>query len=386
MNNLIITIILSLFFAVTNIVHAAVDECRPPFARQVVDQLMVANIEQAHQILERWKQAGSSELMQQFYHSLTLWTVAETSTGEVQKKAQKTALNNLENLLNTLENSNDTFTHEQRLVKGMTQAFAGRTYLAQNSWLDAYKYGRAGRDTLRQLIAEDPTQEDAYLILGLYEYYTGTVPSGWKWLTSAIDLKGDAKLGLQYLERAAEHAVLAAPEATRMLLNGLGITIPEACNYLSLAADMRDYYIAEPHYSFELQKRYLACGFPQDAFNENRRINKALKKPEDIRKNSYLFLNAAKDLGDIEAVNKLESTFNNDSDYWLLMKAETLGLNKQRERALALYKIIYQSKTANSWVKEQSAMYIKSEYQPPQSQITDKQLSLNIPCDKTIDL
>ncbi len=348
---------------------------------------MVAHMDEANDILNRWpSQHRDSNLSYRFYRSMTLWAMAETASDDQKEQAQQTALKDLEALLASLEKNQLTATNatERRLLKGMALAFAARIYLQQGDWLDAYSYGRAGRDILQQLIQDHPDTEDAYLILGLYEYYTGSVPWGLKWLTRLIDLDGDATLGLMYLERAAQHAPVSGPEAARMLLNGVPFVPVQGCAYLGLAAAMRDYYHTQPYYSFDLQQRYMSCGHPDKALAENRRLSQQTAEDlneQERRTNQYLALYAARDLGQIATIEQLKHEFADDVPFWTLLKAQTLDVAGQRAQALAFYKKLDHMPSA-PWIEESGEAYTKTPYQPPAIEYQHKQITLSLPCNE----
>lgn len=101
---------------------------------------------------------------------------------------------------------------ESRLYLGRAYANLGR-YLAINGhYLKAYWASRKGEKTLRALVEDDPECYDAYLELGLYDYYTD-VAKVLKLLSILLGLEGDRHQGLEYLQRAAEKGELTRVDA-----------------------------------------------------------------------------------------------------------------------------------------------------------------------------
>lgn len=130
-----------------------------------------------------------------------------------------------------------------QLALGLSQAFVGSIYFAHEKKLKAFKYASAGRTTLENLVAEHPEVEDAYLGLGLFNYYLGSIESkGMKWGAKMMGLQGDRELGLSYLEQAVQNAPVVAPVAARVLLMEVDLPDEEMCKYSGLAAQMRDNY------------------------------------------------------------------------------------------------------------------------------------------------
>ncbi len=75
-----------------------------------------------------------------------------------------------------------------------------RAHLAvlQHRWVKAYFDGKKAISITRKAVKIDPELYDAYLGLGLYEYYAGTLPGVIK-LFAGLLMRGDAQKGLEYL-------------------------------------------------------------------------------------------------------------------------------------------------------------------------------------------
>lgn len=214
-------------------------------ARQIVDQLMNREDAQAAQTLILLQKDYPNYPLLGFMKITPQWATAESTYDKTIR------LQTLQHILRLLTQSitlaksqleEHTDNAEWKLNLGLSQAFKGLVYMRQGKWLDAYQFGLAGRDTLRSLIKEKPNMEDAYIVLGFYEYYTGSVPIYLAWLTWLADLSGDKELGLQYIRRAIEHAPILSPEASRMLLAQTSTDKTNACQKLMLAQKMEQQY------------------------------------------------------------------------------------------------------------------------------------------------
>lgn len=214
-------------------------------ARQVVDQLMNREGARAKQTLILLQKDYPNYPLLGFMKITPQWAKAE---GTYDKAVRLQTLQHILSLLTqsiTLAKS-QLVEHpdnaEWKLNLGLSQAFTGLVYMRQSKWLDAYQFGLAGRDTLRSLVKEKPHMEDAYIVLGFYEYYTGSVPVYLSWLSWLVDLSGNKELGLQYIHRAIEHAPILSPEASRMLLAQTKTDKTNACQKLPLTQKMgREY-------------------------------------------------------------------------------------------------------------------------------------------------
>lgn len=101
------------------------------------------------------------------------------------------------------------------LYQGMAYGLRGRFYGLRDSDLPTARAGKKMRALLLKAVAQDPNLNDAYLGLGIYNYFVDTLPTIVKLLKFLIALPGgDRETGLQQLRRASEHGELVRDEAT----------------------------------------------------------------------------------------------------------------------------------------------------------------------------
>ncbi len=129
-----------------------------------------------------------------------------------------------------------------RFVLGAAQSYQSGLLEARGKRLQALKLAHRGRDELQQLINEHPDAEDAYMVLGLFEYFLGNNAKEHGVSAKLLNLTGDPQLGLSYLERAVENSPNVAPEAARLLLMDTGLSDNEMCRYKGLAQQMYQRY------------------------------------------------------------------------------------------------------------------------------------------------
>ena len=221
--------------------YAMSHETPTQLARQVVDQLMNIDNAQAKLSIEHLNQQYPDYPLLSFVKIMPMWAQAE-ATYDVALRQQRwqSTLDTLLHNIALIENRVNQHPNEAlwQLNLGLSQAFCGLLHMRLGNWLDAYHYGRAGRDMLRITIQQHPKLEDAYFVPGFYEYYTGNVPFYLAWLTWLIDLSGDKDVGLQYIHRAIQHAPIFSPEAARLLLSQTETTHDNACQRKALAKSM----------------------------------------------------------------------------------------------------------------------------------------------------
>lgn len=166
-------------------------------------------------------------------------------------------------------------------------------YLAQGHMLRGgyrFEYGKgmwgAARDGAKAktysdaYVARHAEHADAYLTLGLYNYYVSLAPKlfravGWMLFLPA----GDRAEGLRQIERAAASGHWFAPRATVLLMDIYGSTERRPAEALALGRQLRERYprndnvefaIAALHLSPALEDRELAAAAYQRVIDRNR--------------------------------------------------------------------------------------------------------------------
>ena len=100
------------------------------------------------------------------------------------------------------------------LNEGMAYGLRARFYGLRDSDLPTARAGKRMRALLLKAVALDPNLTDAYLGLGIYNYFVDTLPTIVKLLKFLIALPGgDRAVGLEQLRQAAEKGDLVRDEA-----------------------------------------------------------------------------------------------------------------------------------------------------------------------------
>lgn len=108
---------------------------------------------------------------------------------------------------------------ESDFYLGAVYGNLGRYYAAKGDWIKAFYYGRKTKSLHRRVIERDSTVYDAYLSLGLYNYYAATLPRFVDIVASLFGLDGDREQGMTQLRIAEQKGVLAAIEGKFFLAN-----------------------------------------------------------------------------------------------------------------------------------------------------------------------
>jgi tetratricopeptide (TPR) repeat protein len=106
---------------------------------------------------------------------------------------------------------------EALLVLGSGYGITARLALERHQYLKGWTNGSRSMKYIRASIAADPEIYDSYLGLGMFDYYTDTIPRFAGWLAK-IMLGGDRARGLKELRLAAEKGHFARTAAQLILV------------------------------------------------------------------------------------------------------------------------------------------------------------------------
>jgi tetratricopeptide (TPR) repeat protein len=103
------------------------------------------------------------------------------------------------------------------LYWGGAEGLMGRWLVNERAWISAYFAGRRGNKLLKKALEYDPTLSDAYLGLGIYDYFTDTLP-GVVGILADLFIHGDRERGLKELQIAIDKGRHARVEAMFFLI------------------------------------------------------------------------------------------------------------------------------------------------------------------------
>ena len=107
---------------------------------------------------------------------------------------------------------------EDKFFLGCIYGYIGRIHGVQGSWTSAFSFVKSGRNTLEEVLEEDSTYYDAYLVLGLLNYFADRMGGLVGFVAGILGLSGDRETGLDYLKIAQEKGTYSIPQATYMLI------------------------------------------------------------------------------------------------------------------------------------------------------------------------
>lgn len=137
------------------------------------------------------------------------------------KKAVKDSLHHL--LINYAEKVVEKYedkklSTDEKYYLGSIYGFLGRMYGVEGSWMKAFSNGKAGKNMLEDIIEKDAQYADAYLLLGILNYYADRLGGVVGFVAGVLGLSGDREVGIQYLKLAEQRGILTSSQAAMLLV------------------------------------------------------------------------------------------------------------------------------------------------------------------------
>jgi tetratricopeptide (TPR) repeat protein len=178
--------------------------------------------EKAHQVFDAYTQDHPKDSAGYFYETATdWWQLAQdfdfklpAIEKRLEEDYQKTVA------VAEVQLKEATTDHDRGLAClywGGAEGLKGRWLVAQRVWVKAYFLGKNGNALLHRALAYDPTLTDAYMGIGIYDYFTDTL-KGVVGALSHLLIHGDRKRGLEELQRAIDQSQHARVESMIFLI------------------------------------------------------------------------------------------------------------------------------------------------------------------------
>ena len=197
-------------------------------ARRGIAALMNGDPDGAIEIFQQIQKADpQSPLGYLFEADATWWTIYLTTGNlvdpdvfDVARSSTSPYDSHFEDMVNAAIRKANARVHAHQdearnyLYEGMAYGLKGRFYGLRDNDLPTARAGKKMRALLLTALKMDPSLEDAYLGLGIYNYFVDTLPTIVKMLKFLIGLPaGGRELGLEQLRRATDKGDLVRDEA-----------------------------------------------------------------------------------------------------------------------------------------------------------------------------
>lgn len=223
--------------------------CDEKVARSVINALLNWELNRADAIVAQWRQDDPENPSLDLYEAIT--QVARIDYSPSRDPARfDGVIEQLDNVIKTNRKHSELAPEDAiyRYNLATAQAIAGRLLMEKKHWLKAFFYGRDSRRMMKSLIAEDAEFTDAYLVLGMFDYFTSSFPGIMRWISSLAGFEPSRSNGIAQLEQAVISAKVAGPYAADSLLLEVRHDATSACRYRELARMMKRSYPRNPRY------------------------------------------------------------------------------------------------------------------------------------------
>lgn len=150
-------------------------------------------------------------------------------------------------------------TTEIKFYLGSAYGMLSRAQVMQGNYWDAYWSAWDCEDYLEEVLEEDPSFADAYLGLGVMEYFTA-IRLNWFYTSIAwvSGMAGDRETGLEYFQKVADQGVLLQEEATFILAMMHRYVENDPVTAFPYISKLRDKYPQNQFIANQREQMYLA--------------------------------------------------------------------------------------------------------------------------------
>ena len=127
---------------------------------------------------------------------------------------------------------------EANFYLGAIYGMKGRWFLLKYKWIRAAHYGFKGYKYLKRAVELNPECYDAYLGMGMYDYYSDTLPTIVKFAANMI-VRGDKQRGLRYIQTTLEKGHYSVTEAKIFLVGILAAYEKQPDRALKIVQELR---------------------------------------------------------------------------------------------------------------------------------------------------
>lgn len=191
--------------------------------KEIMDLSMNYEFDKADKLLKVQFQSGESLKNHFLYLSVELMKIlkVEDEVPHSERRATKERMN--QKLIDYAEKVIDKYEEDElniydRFYLASVHGVLGRLYGVNRSWMSAFSSGKEGRNMMEEIIEENPDFVDAYLLVGMLNYYADRMGGITEFVASILGLSGDRYIGLEYLNKVEKEGAINNWQAAMMLI------------------------------------------------------------------------------------------------------------------------------------------------------------------------
>ncbi len=135
---------------------------------------------------------------------------------EGRKILNKEIIDYCENIIDKFDE--DKLSAENKFYYGTIYAYLGRIYGIDGSWWSAFRSGLKSKNIMEDILKSDSQFYDAYLVLGMLNYYADRLSGITSFVAGILGFSGDREKGLSQLHTAYEKGKLAFGQSALTLI------------------------------------------------------------------------------------------------------------------------------------------------------------------------
>jgi len=261
-----------------------------------------------------------------------------------------------------------------RLDSGNIMMNSARMQLLSGNVMRSAQLARAANDILNDLLEDSPGLADAYLSLGLYQYFAANENNAWGWIKRLLSLEGDKQHGRELIERAVMASADFSFEALRSLMMDLSWDRPDICRYVVVYNQLTHTAIDTIEHRQRSIVARLFCGLPEQGADEILQLRLSLNKGEiaaDETQRQWLFeaeLQAMAMQGQSGALREILAVEQDRDEQRAMMVtfslARALDVMGMRAEAKFYYTKVAESNVARRY-QDLAQRYLQQPYRSP---------------------
>jgi tetratricopeptide (TPR) repeat protein len=214
--------------------------------KQGLDSLYNLDFTSALNAFRQMTQEAPKDPTGYFALALVHWWRLETRLGEFTEEEEEQFTRSVANAIEISQKAarQDSRNAQAYLCLGGAYGLRGRWHAAKHNWLRALFDGRRARRDQARALEIDPGLEDAYLGVGLFDYYVAALPK----IVQALSFlgSGDKTRGLEELKRAGSQGLFSRTAAQLILIGIYTNTEKTPLAALKIAQELRGEYPNSP--------------------------------------------------------------------------------------------------------------------------------------------